>query len=291
MNSSEYEKLTQEIYQTLLLAEDGITTSDVKHNIELEGRSGQKHQIDVYWEFEIAGTKYRTAIECKNYSSSVSIGKIRDFYGVLSDIGNINGIFVTTVNFHSGAIKFAEHYGINIVIIRPPTDEDWKGRMRDIQLVINMLSNKNIQRKFIVDDEWMKEKYSTKMESIITGSSNEIFIIRQDGSVINSLYDFDCKLTDSTSKSITGVCKFFKFDEDAFIVDNNGRWIKLKSIEYTYDVQVSTHKSLIKDDKIAKAIMIDVISGKMKFFDHMGGVREREPLPPNWEDEFKRLTK
>ena len=64
----EYEKFTQEIYQELVNV-DVLKTTDVQHNVKLKGRSGQEHQIDVYWEYEIAGTKQKVAIECKNKSS------------------------------------------------------------------------------------------------------------------------------------------------------------------------------------------------------------------------------
>jgi len=36
----------------------------------------------------------RVAIECKNYLNEITVGKVRDFHSVLSDIGNINGIKV-----------------------------------------------------------------------------------------------------------------------------------------------------------------------------------------------------
>lgn len=59
----EYEKFTQKIYQELINAR-GISTS-VKHDVKLIGRSGQKHQIDVYWEYSINGIQHKVAIECK----------------------------------------------------------------------------------------------------------------------------------------------------------------------------------------------------------------------------------
>lgn len=90
MSSVEYEVLTTSIYDALLRA-DGIDTIEVKHNIEVAGRSGCRHQIDVYWAFRFGGIEYRTAIECKNYSSTLEIGRVRDFYGVLADVGNIQG--------------------------------------------------------------------------------------------------------------------------------------------------------------------------------------------------------
>jgi hypothetical protein len=63
--NKEYEKFTQEIYQSLINA-DVLKPTSVQHNIKLKGRSGQEYQIDVYREYEFAGTKYKVAIECKN---------------------------------------------------------------------------------------------------------------------------------------------------------------------------------------------------------------------------------
>lgn len=70
--NTEYEKYTQEIYQQLLNTDFGnVKTVEVLHNVKLRGRSGQEHQIDVYWEYEIAGLRRKVAIECKNYKQLI----------------------------------------------------------------------------------------------------------------------------------------------------------------------------------------------------------------------------
>ena len=70
--NTEYEKFTQEIYQQLLNTDFGnVKTVEVLHNVKLRGRSGQEHQIDVYWEYEIAGLRRKVAIECKNYKQLI----------------------------------------------------------------------------------------------------------------------------------------------------------------------------------------------------------------------------
>ncbi len=91
---TEYELFVRGVYEAVLKAE-GVESIKEKHDIKLVGKSGCEHQIDVYWEFKIAGQTYRTAIECKAFNSDVAIGRIRDFYGVLADVPNLNGIFVT----------------------------------------------------------------------------------------------------------------------------------------------------------------------------------------------------
>lgn len=107
MNANiEYEKFTQEIYQELVNA-DVVKSTKVKHNIKILGKSGQKHQIDVYWEYEIAGVLHKVAVECKNYNKPIPISKVRDFYGVLSDLDNVSGIMVTKIGYQEGAKKLA----------------------------------------------------------------------------------------------------------------------------------------------------------------------------------------
>lgn len=109
MNANiEYEKFTQEIYQELVNA-DVLKATRVQHNVKLKSKSGQEHQIDVYWEYEIAGVRHRVAIECKNYNRNVEIGKVRDFYGVLSDLNNVAGIMVTKVGYQKEQRSMHRH--------------------------------------------------------------------------------------------------------------------------------------------------------------------------------------
>ena len=117
--NKEYEKFTQEIYQELV-NNDVLKPTKVLHNVKIKGKSGQEHQIDVYWEYEIAGSKHKVAIECKNYDKTVAIGKVRDFYGVLSDLNNVAGIMVTKVGYQAGAKKYALEYGIELKELRAP---------------------------------------------------------------------------------------------------------------------------------------------------------------------------
>lgn len=119
-----YERFVQEVYQAVLTAE-GKDTIKVEHDVKLQGTSGQEHQIDVYWEYRQGGITYQTAIECKFYKDSIGIGKVRDFYGVLSDIPNLRGIMATAKGYQSGALQFAKSKGIGLQIIRSPEDADY----------------------------------------------------------------------------------------------------------------------------------------------------------------------
>ncbi len=130
MSSVEYEKLTQTLYQLFLKNQD-LDNIEVKHNTSVVGKSGAKHQIDVYWEHRIAGKKYLTFIECKHYKDAVSIGHIRNFHAVLMDTG-ATGIFVTTVGYQSGAQKYAKFYQIDTKLVKHTEEDDLTGRIRKI---------------------------------------------------------------------------------------------------------------------------------------------------------------
>lgn len=131
----QYEQLTQSVYKQILERE-GDRSTEVAHNKNVRGRSGVEHQIDVLWRFKKAGVKHAVFIECKNYASALTLEKVRNFFAVLHDIGNCRGIMVTKTGYQSGVVEFANFYGIDLKLLRKPTDEDWEGRVKDI--VINI---------------------------------------------------------------------------------------------------------------------------------------------------------
>ena len=102
-----------------MLHSDGVENINVLHNVKIIGRSGASHQIDVYWEFKLAGVTYKTCIECKHYNSSVKKSHIAAFSAVLEDIGNATGIFATTEGYQEGALLFAQAKGIRLLLVNP----------------------------------------------------------------------------------------------------------------------------------------------------------------------------
>lgn len=271
----DYEKFAQEIYQTLIDSE-GVYDISVKHNVNLTGRSGCKHQIDVYWEYNIGGETYKVAIECKNYSTSnISIGKIRDFYGALQDIGNINGIFVCKEGYQSGAKSFAGFYGINLKELRVPNDSDWEGRIRNIKLNIISMSHNIKSRNISFDQDWFKGTYSNLMsgqEFTLAGYNKDIKILDFNKVEIANMYNLDNGLP-NLMQAGENYQHVYKWDEAYLNYDGLGL-VKINSIEYIYDVIAAEPVVSIMDGKaIAKAILKDVETGAIKFFDVNGGIR------------------
>ncbi|TOF18192.1 hypothetical protein CGJ26_24310 [Vibrio parahaemolyticus] len=102
------------------------------------------------------GEVHRVAIECKNYNSDVSIGKVRDFFAVLHDIGNIKGIFVTKKSYQKGAKESADYYGISLKEMRYPNEADWEGRAKTIVFNSRCIMNRVKDREIFIDSDWAK---------------------------------------------------------------------------------------------------------------------------------------
>lgn len=135
----EYEQLTQAIYQAILQNESSNNIR-VEHNVDVVGRSGVTHQIDVLWRFRQAGIEHTVLIECKNYASNLTLEKVRNYFGVIHDIGNAQGLIVTKTGYQSGAAQFANHYGIGLKVLRKPNELDWQGRVKDIHITVTAKS-------------------------------------------------------------------------------------------------------------------------------------------------------
>lgn len=238
--NTEYEKFAQEIYQGLL-NEEIIKAIQVQHNVKLRGKSGQLHQVDVYWEYELAGVNHKVAIECKNYNKPVSVGKVRDFYSVLSDLNNVNGIMVTKVGYQKGAKEFAAHYGINLKELRLPNKEE--SIIGRLELNFNISITRCL---FLLDDEWAKSninlegyrKYLMFFSGDNDWTTTDYFPLETlpDAKICDKngipIVSFD-ELEDKLPSENTEPEYIFNF-EDAYVDTRNMGRVKIKKVKYVF---------------------------------------------------------
>lgn len=266
----EYEKFTQEIYQELVNA-DVLKTTDVQHNIKLKGRSGQEHQIDVYWEYEIAGTKQKVAIECKNYNKTLGIGKVRDFYGVLYDLNNVAGIMVTKIGYPKGAKEYASEYGISLKELRAPNPGE--AIIGEVEMNFDISVRRClflVNADYAETDKFSVTKYkhfldwmSLNNESSWASSTHvplelvERNIVNSNGVTIVTLEKIEEELPKDSDSDIV-----FKY-EDAYV---NTRWGKIKINEIKYEYEYKNEKKIIAIDAqdFVKAILKDALNGEIK---------------------------
>ena len=272
--NTEYERFTQEIYQQLVNL-DVVRTTKVQHDVKLEGRSGHMHQIDVYWEYEIAGNKHRVAIECKNYNTLVPIGKVRDFKGVLDDLNGVNGIMVTKVGYQEGAKKYAQEYGISLKELRTP---------RYGETIIGQIEN-HIHYEvrytlFQVDEAWAEkngfdiERYRKRLFLLFTSrtelwdSMPFIYIDRKDdillddkGREVASLKELEKQIPDHLTEDFPFVFKF----EDAYLDSRYFGPVKVCAVKFDYNIQDQQQTIALDAGDLVKAILKDAQSNETDF--------------------------
>lgn len=268
--NTEYEKFTQEIYQELVNA-DAPQRIDVQHNIKLKGRSGQEHQIDVYWEYEITGAKHKVAIECKNYNKTVEIGKVRDFFGTLYDLNDVKGIMVTKKGYQKGAKEYASYYGIDLKELRNPNPGETI--IGEIEHHFNIAIR---HRLFLVDENYAEtEKFSESIYKLRLDSTGinktpkwinsthiplqlvDNNIIDSIGENIASLEEIEKTLPEKSDSDI-----IFKY-EDAYV---NTIWGNIKINEIKFEYECSNEIKVIKIDAqgFVKAILKDALNGEKR---------------------------
>lgn len=109
-SGTSFEKDVQRVYTSLLnMRDEGVVVGNPVYMI---GKSGQQHEIDVFYEFEKASIRHRVAIECKDWAVPVSKGQVQEFESKLRDIGNITGVIVSRNGYQSGAEGFAKYHDI-----------------------------------------------------------------------------------------------------------------------------------------------------------------------------------
>lgn len=110
----ELEDFVQNVYSASLKNEHLKNSKIEKNHIEI-GRSGAKHEFDVFYEIKIAGMYYRVGIECKNHNRKITKGMLQEFKAKLDDCNNITGFMVSSKGYQDGAKTLGKHYGIELI--------------------------------------------------------------------------------------------------------------------------------------------------------------------------------
>ncbi len=267
--STEYEKLVQEVYQALHDA-DYPGTVEVRHDVHLSGRSGCEHQIDVYWEVRSGDETFGVAVECKHLGRTVTIGTVRDFFGVLHDTG-AKGIIVSQKGFQSGARKFATQYGIGLTEVRPPREQDWAGRVKGVVLQPTAVLPENVKMSFDLDEAWLVEKgfERSRLEDLLC-SGGEARIVDGEGCVVvHDLREMVAGLSIKEVKAEKAVREF----PGCFLEHPERGRVKIRAVTMTYEASSSTETFTVDGAEVVKAILKDVSTGEIKFLGEEGGIR------------------
>lgn len=280
---TQYELFVKDIYENMNRV-DGFSDVQVQHDVRIKGASGVEHQIDIFWSFKKGGVNFKVAVECKDYKNKVSKEKVAAFHDILHDIGNIHGIFVSKNGFQSGAREYALKYGIQIMEIRHPNDEDWEKRIKEIQVVLHVLAIENVRVRILVNEDKIKTLGLpvSNRDAILANTARTII---QFGTVAVK----DKVIAKNGSKTLSELINSLKREEAGndfkclFVLTGgllccNEMKLPIDALGLIYDVKESIENININGDDIIKAIVKNITEGTEYSIDKFGKVKERERL-------------
>lgn len=276
-----YEKLVQDIFQTILNTEYGQRNIKVQRNVKLIGKSGIEREFDIYWEYEQAGFIHKTVIECKDYSNPISIDRIDAFIGKLQDFPNMFGVFATKVGYQSGAKAYAENNNIDTIIIREPditkdfTDKSGIPLIKIIQLNIEMHLPPIITKvNAVLDKEYIKENSITNIPpKEYVSFPDKIWIENTETGTKNTLYDIIHDIETNPEPTYGHHEKQIRFS-NTFITYENGTRFKIKQLDIAYETHAPTVSTInIDAQNIFTAIIEYLSNGNKKAFLYNGTIK------------------
>jgi hypothetical protein len=234
----EYEQFVADLQQALLNAESLTTQENIKveRDKKIVDDCGVERQFDIYWEYDLGGFTYKTVIECKDYSSNISIEKIDALIGKTRDIPGLKAVFATKKGYQSGAKAKAEKNKIDLLIVREQNESDWVDKdgtplLKKICVNIRLCMPAHIHEFApIVDGKWIKENTSidTSKAMSFCGLNSEVFIEDILSDEKYSLHELSGKLAPLENKEY-GVFEKIENFENAFIYCQE---LKLKLVGY-----------------------------------------------------------
>ena len=120
--------IIQNLLQTEQLPLNGKRSTVYKKKHYKSKETNSDIIIDISIETTVPGSNeiaFLTLIECKDYSSSITVEKMRDFEARIKEIGAHKGYFFTTSNFQRGARENAKRYNIGIAVVNPDNMIQW----------------------------------------------------------------------------------------------------------------------------------------------------------------------
>lgn len=286
-SGKEYEELVRDIQRSLIAAENipSLNNINIEKNKKIKDRSGIEREFDIYWEFELGGNIYRSVIECKDYSTPVSIEKIDAYIGKTSDIPGLELIYATRTGYQSGAKIKAEQHNIQLLVIRGQQESDWITEdgepllktihMNIIARTLPEIKNFNVR----VDGAWFNSQSDYKeddFQNIFKGKmNNEVFINDVQNNVKYTIHDIPNRIFSLSKELKYGPGEYFEKFNDGWLEGLDSK-VRFKITEYHCDYvyrEPIASTSIIDFSEQIKAIVEDFQSGKKKWVMNDGSVK------------------
>lgn len=162
-HGTKYEILAAVVFKTLL------RDHRVVHDLRLRGEGKQtKHQIDVTVE-RTGGKRLRLIIECRHLFASsrratIDLDAARSFASVVRALAPDQGMMLTTVGYTRNARTYAKDEGIVLGVLREFREEDWKGRVQEVRVRMDMSMPPPPTVAWIPRDDENRDRLETLLE-------------------------------------------------------------------------------------------------------------------------------
>ena len=252
----DYEIFVQSLHQAILNSEQWALQQNIRieRNKIIKDNLGIDREFDLYWEYELGGLRYKTIIECKDYSSKISIEKIDALIGKVQNSPDLKPVVATKTGYQIGALRKAEKYGIELLIVREQRDEDWQDLdgnplIREVNIHLHLSPAPRILSfRPKIDAKWVVENTQLRPAelSFSRRMNNEIFIEDLEKNETYSLKELAGRL-DSVSGNQFGELIHRESFKQAFLLYEDLR-LKMTSYEVSY----------ARQDPVEETIHIDI---------------------------------
>jgi len=276
----EYEKFIHAIFSAALDIK-GLKNVSIQHDVVLPSKTRDaggaplKHQIDVYWKFDVANTTYQAIVQAKDWNSRVTKEKVLAFKAVLDDLpGQPRGIMVTRLGYQRGAETFAREHGIELYLLR-----DLDSAEAD---VVTSRVGARFDTSFegialFFEPTWF-EVHGSSVEGILDRvDPNRCAIYSESGDRRGSLRDVletirNFAITRDTAELVT-----HKFPEPVYLrEDGSGEEVKLTAIEARFLLRNKTEAPFDVDVARLFTTVITHVTGNREFYvDHENKLHEK----------------
>jgi len=270
-----YEILTQQIFQSLCDL-DNVKTINVQQNVKLQGKT-IAHQIDVYWEYEIAGVLYKTVIQAKDWKAPVTQAQLLTFKGVLEDLpGQPRGIFVTRTGYQSGAEQFAKGHGIALYELREAAKEDLVDTISTLKINLKALMPSTSNVEPIIDHAWWREECKKQFipENEIPNiqlckREDELLLCDTHGNIVGSFRSVILGMFPADYNELPEQMAEHLFKNPTFMLTDDLRFPRLKLIGIRAKISVHLFEQIMifNVPDFTGFILRDVIGNTKRFVD------------------------
>ena len=257
-----YEDFVETVYKAILEAErrnGSVGHVNLERRKKITSKSGTPAEIDIYWEYTVAGITHSVAIECRNYNKNVDIPGVRDFARKISDISGLKGLMVTKKGFSQNAIDEAKADNIDLLVIREHVAEDLAGRITKASIRIHILEPcRTTSFQSFVDKEWA-ESNGYDAQKNWGAQNNEIIIEDRETSFKYTLLELEQNAF-FENKDVGDHVWERTFNDGWLSI--GGQDIKVKKVQVGYTRPPVTHEEINIDFEQYVLAVMEYVSGK-----------------------------